>query len=170
MRNLCTQITVVLLLVVGVASADAPPMQSFTSTEGRFTVQFPGTPKQQTEPLSLGGGGSSTLYQYWVEMDDSNISYMVMYNDYPADYATGSPQDVLAATRDGATKDKTVTSDVEISLSGVPGRAFTCKDKDWSYVVHQFLKGKRLYQLIVVSNPDHPATMTEQFLNSFRIN
>jgi len=170
MRKLWIQIAVALLFVAGVASADEPPMQSFTSIEGRFTIQFPGTPKQDTEPISLGEGGSSTLYQFWVELEDNNISYMVMYNDYPTDYANGSPEDVLAATRDGATKDKTVTGDVEISLNGAPGRAFTCKDKDWNYVVHQFLKGKRLYQLIVVSNADHPATLTEQFMNSFRIN
>ena len=92
-----------------------------------------------------------------------------MYNDYPSNYANDGAQNVLARTRDGAVKGKTLTSDVAIDLNGVPGRAFTANDKDWNFSVHQFLSGKRLYQLIVVSKPDHPAIRTDEFMNSFRI-
>jgi hypothetical protein len=171
MRVLCGQIVLVSsLLVAGVALADAPAMQSFASSDGRFSVQFPGSPKQEKEAIPLQGSDTSTLFEFYVELEDNNVSYMVMYNDYPEGYATGAPQDVLANVRDGSVKNKTMTSDAEISLNGVPGRAFTATDsKGWSYSVHQFLSGKRLYQLIVVSNKDHPAPLTEQFMNSFRI-
>jgi hypothetical protein len=145
-------------------------MQSFTSALGLFQVEFPGTPKQISKPLNLQGGGASTLYQFWVDLDNDNITYMVIYNDYPADYASASPQALLETMRDGVVRNKTLTSDVPIELFGVPGRAFTATDKDgWQYAVHQFLDGSRLYQLIVVNSKERPAGMTEQFMNSFRI-
>jgi hypothetical protein len=144
--------------------------QSFTSSEGRFTVFFPGgEPKQQTESVQLKSGDSTKLFEFWTESDNSNVSYMVMYNDYSPEYATGDPQVVLASTRDGMVKGKTLVTDNAVSLNGVPGRAFTAKDDHWNYSVRQYLKSKRLYQLIVVSNNDHPATQTDQFMNSFSI-
>ncbi len=145
-------------------------MRSFTSTNGLFKVEFPGAPKQLSRPLNLQGGGNATMYQYWVDLDNDDTTYMVIYNDYPPDYASASPQALLETMRDGVTRGKTLTSDVPIELFGVPGRAFTAVDKDgWQYAVHQFLDGSRFYQLIVVNSKNHPAGMTEQFMNSFRI-
>lgn len=142
----------------------------YTSTDGRFSVSFPGgAPKQDTQQVSLQGGGSSTLYEFWVEAGDGNISYMVMYNDYPANYANDGADAILARTRDGAIKGKTLVSDMAINLNGVPGREFTAKDDTWNFTVRQFLQGKRLYQLIVVSKPEYPATQTSEFLSSFKI-
>lgn len=193
MRKRSTILTAMFLILAAGAAADgqaapaqrqeppsnqhavpAPPavtgMQAFTSTEGMFSVELPGTPQQAAKPLALQGGGTSTLHQFWVDLDQDNITYMVIYNDYPADYASASPQELLETMRDGVVRDKTLTSDVPMELFGVPGRAFTALDKDgWQYAVHQFLDGTRLYQLIVVNSKGHPAPRTEQFLNSFRI-
>lgn len=190
MGKLSTLVAVLLLLSVARSGAQdgaapqqesksAPPratvqatadMQPFTSAEGRFSVELPGAPQQAAKPLALQGGGASTLHQFWVDIDDDNITYMVIYNDYPADYATAAPEELLQTMRDGVVRDKKLTSDVPIDLYGTPGRAFTAIDKDgWQYAVHQFLDGSRLYQLIVVNSKGHPAATTEQFLNSFRI-
>jgi len=170
MRRLYSLMAVVVLGMAGVVSAAGQQMQPYTSTEGRFSVQFPaGQVAQENEPISLQAGGSSTLYEFSVSSADGNVAYMVMYNDYPASYASGDPQTVLATTRDGAVKGKTLVSDIAISLNGVPGREFTAKDDTWNYTVRQFLQGKRLYQLIIVSKPDHPATLTSDFLTSFKI-
>lgn len=149
---------------------DVAGMQPFTSVDGLFSINLPGAPKQISKPLSLQGGGASTLHQFWVDIDNDNITYMVIYNDYPPDYASASPQELLQTMRDGVVRDKTLTSDVEIELFGVPGRAFTAIDKDgWQYAVHQFLDGSRLYQLIVVNSKGHPPADTEEFMNTFRI-
>jgi hypothetical protein len=152
------------------AVPDRGAMQPFTSAEGMFKINFPGTPQESAKPLTLQGGGVSTLHQFWVDEDFDYISYMVIYNDYPADYASASPQELLETMRDGVVRDKTLTSDVPIELFGVPGRAFTAVDKDgWQYAVHQFLAGSRLYQLIVVNSKNHPPATTEEFMNTFRI-
>ena len=170
MRKMYTQVAVVLMVLAGVVSARAQQMQPYSSSEGRFSVQFPAAEvKHDTDSVSLSGGGSSTLNEFYVELADGNVSYMVMYNDYPSDYANDGPDAVLARTRDGAVKGKTLLSDMAISLNGVPGREFTAKDDNWHFTVRQFLQGKRLYQLIIVSKPDHPATQTSDFLNSFKI-
>lgn len=169
MRKPWIQITAAVLMAAGAAWANGQS-QTYTSDEGRFTVQFPaGEVKHDTATVNLKAGDSTTLYELWVEAGEDNVSYMVMYSDYSADYATGDPQTVLAGTRDGAVKGKTLLSDMAIELNGVPGREFTSKDDKWNYTVRQFLSGKRLYQLIIVSDNDHPATQTSEFLNSFKI-
>ena len=64
---------------------------------------------------------------------------------------------------------KTLLSDKAIGLNGVPGRQFTAKDGTWNYTMRQFLQGKRLYQLIVVSKTAHPETQISEFMTSFKI-
>ncbi len=145
-------------------------MKPYSSDVGRFTVQFPGGEvKQDTQPITLQGTDTSTLYEFYTESADGNVSYMLMYNDYPAAYANDGSDAVLARTRDGAVKGKTLLSDMAITLNGIPGREFTAKDDTWNFTVRQFISGKRLYQLIVVSKPSAPATQTSDFLDSFKI-
>ena len=118
----------------------------------------------------LKGGASSTLHQTWVEIDHSNVAYMVIYNDYPADYMNQTAEKILAAARNGAVDGKIAINNRPLQLDGVPGLAFEATDKDgWHYTVQQFLTGLRLYQLIVISDKSHPPNDAEKFLNSFRI-
>lgn len=174
-------------------SASTAPMRLFTSSEGRFSVMMPGTPVRDSQQAKLNDSDSVTIYQFSISLASDNISFLVMYNDYPAGYAEDAPQAVLARTRDGAMKSKTLNSDqaIEMTVSAgpdtssskdaadqgrstagavVPGRAFTATDTDgYHYIVRQFLHGKRLYQLIVVSNKGYTASQTDEFMNSFRI-
>ncbi len=171
MRKLFYALSLFALLFVTTTGilAQSPALQSFSSQDGRFSILFAGTPKFEAQPLDLKGGGKTTLNQFSVELDNGNVAYMVMYNDYAGTYATGDPQSVLVTTRDGAVTGKTLLTDAPITLNGVPGRAFTAKDENWNYTVRQYLKGQRLYQLIVVYNAAHPATVSDQFINSFQI-
>jgi hypothetical protein len=169
---------VAMVLFTAVVAAGGQRMQPYTSTDGRFTINFPQADiKQDSSTINLGGCtptpqqqcDTTTLHQYWVELANGNVSYMVMYNDYPGNYADGDPQTTLAQTRDGAVGSKTLLSDTAISLNGVPGREFTAKDDTFNYTVRQYLQGKRLYQLIVVSGAATPATQTSDFMTSFKI-
>jgi hypothetical protein len=163
-----------LLLAATVLSAQTgpapvPALQTFTSQEGRFRILFPGEPKQETQSIQLKGGESCSLIQFSVELENGYNAYMVMYNDYPAGYAGGDPQAVLLRTRDGALSGKTLLTDAPTDLNGIPGRAFTASDPTWNYTVRQFLKDKRLYQLIIVSSADHPAALIDRFIDSFQV-
>jgi hypothetical protein len=152
------------------ATPATPVSKIFTSQDGHFNVIFAGEPKKDTQVVKLADGASTTMYQFALEHDSGYVTYTLIYNDYPAEYANGDPQGVLANVRDGVVTGKTLISDVPITLSGIQGRAFTASDSNgWYYTVHQYLKGKRLYQLIVINVSGHPALYTDQFMSSFHI-
>ena len=96
-------------------------MQLYNSSGGRFSALFPGTPQEQTHEVNLPGGQSTTLYQIWVSLENDNIAYTVMYNDYPDEYSKTDPQTILEGARDGATKGRTLMDDEVISLNGIQG-------------------------------------------------
>lgn len=156
-----------------VASAQAPAvtqMVPYSSAPGRFTINFPpGSVEPSTQQIPLNGGGSVTQYVFSVEADNGNTAYMASYVDYTTPISGG--QGALDRARDGFTKAVTctLTSDGSFDLNGVPARAFTCLNNDFHFSAHSFVQGNRLYQILVVSKPDHPAPYADEFLNSFRI-
>jgi hypothetical protein len=144
--------------------------KQFNGPDGHFSVMMPGTPLYESQNVPLKGGVQAQMNEWYVETEDHTTSYMLMYNDYPPNYANGAPADVLIRFREGATADKTLLTDQVIALNGIPGRAFTAKDKDgWLYDVHHYFLNKRLYQLIVVTAPGYTAAFRDQFMNSFQI-
>jgi hypothetical protein len=182
MRKLCSFLWILLLCSAAVphavaqaspAQATAAPaitMKEFKGPDGHFSVMMPGTPSYETQDVPLQGGAKAQMNEWYIETDNHNVSYMLMYNDYPPNYANGAPADMLVKFRDGATADKTLLTDQTISLGSVPGRAFTTKDKDgWLYDVHHFFLNKRLYQIIIVTAPGYTATYRNSFMNSFQI-
>ena len=194
MRKLSNPILVVLLLFAGFALADPPqppsgspavqpaappppaaqaaatPLQPFTSSDGRFSVFFPGTPTLSSQPMQLKNSESTTLYEFSASADNGNASYIVMYNDYSPDVLADSPQTLLQRTENGAVAGKTLLGDQAIDLNGIPGRAYTATDANgYNYSVHEFLAGTRFYQLIVTTSKGYTATQLDQFMNSFII-
>jgi hypothetical protein len=162
-----------LLSVVAMAQsapAAAPVPKQFLSPDGRCSLMMPGIPQYDAEEVPLKTGEKVQINEYYVELENKNVSYMLMYNDYPPDAANLAPEVMLEGFRDGAATGKTLLTDAAITLDGVPGRAFTTKDKDgWLYDVHQFFVNKRLYQLIIVTNKGYTASYRDTFMNSFRI-
>ncbi len=149
-----------------------PAAQPFTSIEGHFKVDFPGgAPQQKSEAIRVNGGGNTTIYKFWTDLENDKIVYMVMYNDYDPESKFGKhdTQWMMARLRNDAINGKTLLTENDTSLNGVPGHAITAKDDNWNYSIRLYLKGKRLYQLIVVSSNEYSATQAEQFFNSFSI-
>lgn len=148
----------------------ATQLVPYSSAPGRFSINFPsGNVEPSTQQVPLNGGASVTQYVFSVEADNGNTAYMASYVDYSSAISDGAA--ALVRARDGfsgAVK-CSVTSDVAFDLSGVPGRAFTCVNSDFHFTAHSYVQGNRLYQILVVSKPDHPGTYTDEFLNSFRI-
>jgi hypothetical protein len=188
MSKLYTPILVVLMMIAGTALAAPPqppsgatgpqaappaaetPMQPYTSSDGRFSILFPGAPSVSSESLTLKNGETVTLNEFSAEDDNGNSSYIVMYNDYAADVVSDGAQALLQRTEGGAVAGKTRLSDEVIDLHGVPGRAYTAVDSDgFSYSVHEFLAGTRFYQLIATTTKGHTAAHLDQFMNSFNI-
>ena len=82
----------------------------------------------------------------------------------------GSPTEILATVRDGALEGTPLLVDQVIDLNGVPGRAFAFQKKDGRmFVARDFLRGGRLYQVVVIADATSSPTQVAKFLNSFRI-
>jgi hypothetical protein len=175
MRKHAIRLVALLSLLSGFALAQTPPpsapaLKPFLSPDGRCSLLMPGIPQYDAEEVPLKTGEKVQMNEYYVELDNRNVSYMLMYNDYPPDAANLAPEVMLEGFRDGASAGKTLLTDTAITLDGVPGRAFTTIDKDgWLYDVHQFFVNKRLYQLIIVTNKGYTATYRDTFMNSFHI-
>jgi hypothetical protein len=159
----------VLLLVFVLSSfvfADTG-MESFTSSAGGFSIYMPGTPKESVQYVDS-AAGKLELHQFTVE--DGNIAYIVMYNDYPR--TPESQETFFNNVRDGganAVKGK-VTKEKVISRQGYPGRAFDIETTDTLLLQDVYLVGKRLYQIILgVPKADKMPSQANQFFSSFKL-
>ncbi len=174
MRRILISIAALALLFTGAAAAAEPQLQQFVSQAGRFSVLMPGTPKPETQLITLKGGEKVTLYQFSISLDNDNVTYMVMYNDWPPNYANGPAQTQLKASRDGSVASAgagaKLLSDSVINLNGVPGRAFTVQNNDgYHFTARDYLMNHRLYQVLTVASKGHSAVNRDAFMNSFKI-
>ena len=141
---------------------------AFSSSEGHFSVAFPGSPNYAAEPLKLSETESATLHRF--QFIGNGLIYIVTYNDFPSSMLAGSPTEILATVRDGALEGTPLLVDQVIDLNGVPGRAFAFQKKDGRmFVARDFLRGGRLYQVVVIADATSSPTQVAKFLNSFRI-
>jgi hypothetical protein len=149
----------------------APSVQPFVSDDGRFSVLFPGTPTETQNSAPLSGTDTLVIHQFQYDAS-SSLSYLVIYNDYPANYSFGDTQPALGRIRDAsATALKaTVTSDGPVDLNGVPGRAFVLTDNAGNtFYGREYLNGQRLYRLFVTVGAGGSSSSADDFLNSFHI-
>jgi len=163
----------ILLLFAGVVSAAGQTMQSVVSAEGSFTVLMPGTVKREQKLLEFKDGKTKTEYRFISVLDNGHVAYGLTYSDGPSKVAAGKEQDALEKVRDSAfsaLSGKTLLADSLIVLEGVPGRAFTIlRANGATYATRVFLKGPRLYQLVVSCDSGYTADRTKEFMESFQI-
>jgi hypothetical protein len=172
MRKFLVSFAVVVLWVVGVASATGQQTQTIASVVGRFVVDFPGGEiKEAAQDTPLQGADKLSRHEMSVEVDNGPefVIYTVTYDDFPPRYTKGAPQDFLVASREPYLKIMKLVSDKAIDLNGIPGREYKASDDQYNYTARVFLQGSRLYTLYVVSSKGTTATQASQFLDSFQI-
>jgi len=146
--------------------------EKYASKDGKYTATFPDKPKESSTPGDP-AAGKYAFFSTSLEVT-KDTAFMVMYHDYPEGVLKDEPALVLERVRDG-TKGMTgrVIEDREIALGGnnVPGRAFTLKYPDSHYRARIYLKGNRLYQVIIVgkTKEDVSSKQADQFIDSFAI-
>jgi hypothetical protein len=151
----------------GPAQPDA--WKPFAYADGRFSVLFPGTPTQSSQPLHFSNSESGTAYDFSVSADNGKTTYLVVYSNLAPDVAAKVAEAVLQGTENGFWPGTTLLSNQAIDLDGVPGRAITAADAEYSYTAHDFVVGTRFYRLCVTTSKGYTATQADQFMNSFRI-
>jgi len=150
------------------SDTEAAATQPYVSVAGRFSVAFPGSPAHSTQPVPLAGTDTTTLHQFAVE--DGGSKYLVLYNDYPAQYVPEDAQALLEKIRDGIAGKASLASDRVVEVDGAPGRLFTFTDDSGATVtVLDLLNGQRLYQVMVAPGAGSSATQAAEFLASFHI-
>lgn len=143
--------------------------KTFTSADRHFSVLFPKTPTQSSQPLHFGNRKTGTAYYISVDTDNGKTTYFVTYTDLPPDVAAKTAVAVRQGTENGFAPRTTILSNEVSDLDGVPGRAITAADAEYNYKAHDFMVGNRFYRLCVTTAKGDTATKANRFMDSFRI-
>jgi hypothetical protein len=144
--------------------------KSFSSSEGRFAIQFPKTPKETHSTNQTALGNSYEMHTFEC---DENIqdTCVVIYSDMPANVISRGAdwifdQSVSSLKNTGYTVDYRKDE----KLDEIKGTEIQVEKGSYNIVDRMFLVGNRQYQLISSfpkGNP-HPEDLTN-FLNSFSL-
>ncbi|PWT93883.1 MAG: hypothetical protein C5B55_03670 [Blastocatellia bacterium] len=158
--------------------SDLGNWKKYSSNEGRFSVDFPGTPKLSTEEAGTPSGKFT--------VNKCNVTtlaeYGVIYTDFPTKIdgseAANAVLDNGAKAAVSRVKSK-LLSITEINVGGYPGRLLKEEMRDGSIMyAKMILAGQRLYQVAVTMpsaekiSENQTATYqdaADKFLNSFRL-
>lgn len=130
----------------------------YTSPDGTFKINFPGTPtvESQNVPTEV---GNIEMKSFTYEKSATE-AYMVALSDYPSDIvAASSPDSLLQGAKEGALSSQGATLEFEekITLDGNPGYFFKAK-KDSYYMCYKiFLKNNRLFQILMLRDGSYPS-------------
>jgi hypothetical protein len=165
----------VMLVCTGLGLADDVKVQDFTSKEGKFSVAFPGKPKEATkEADSAAGKLTFTRFTY----EDGDTGLLVIYCDYPPQLRKQKgAEKILDDARDGCVeKAKGKLADENkrtIGKEKEPGRELLIQLPDEGkpyFRSRMYLVGDRLYQVIVVGPEKYAKGKdADAFLDSFKL-
>jgi hypothetical protein len=163
-RDALWMVTCGVLLVSGCGKAE---FKEFASADGRFKVQMPGTPKEQTQTAA-----GVTMKIYTLEEKDG--AYAVSFADMPipAGESEAQLQARLDGSRDGMLRNTggILTSESKINLSGkYPGREVQADIASKKGILRArfYLVDRRLYQVVVTgTKPWATSANATKFLDS----
>jgi hypothetical protein len=164
-------------LLLSACGTEVIKFQSFSSTEGAFSVLMPGTPKT-TKQSNTVSDTTVDLYLFSASTPDSNGVYTVIYMDYPADQVKlMSSQFLLESYRDGVVqglKGK-ILSEKDVTLGQLSGKELEISSENNGSAMYNrgqiYLSKNRIYQVFVVyQDGKQSAKDIQTFLDSFKIN
>jgi hypothetical protein len=150
-------------------SPAAPPVwQPFTSVDGRFTVELPGTPERE-HVKAPGRSGKILATTYTVET--SMATYTVAIQDFEGKQ---TPEQLIDQSRAdlSAGKSGKLVSEKDVTAGDTKGKAFVADvpNRGKAYI-RFFVAGKRLYKLMAVGtggkSPDERDVA--KFMDSFQV-
>lgn len=170
-RRMSLVVLASLSMWAGVARAD--DWKDFTSPDGRFTVEFPGTPKQVKDPRQTKFGKVEA--QLVILSVSNRIFYGVEYLDYPASVLKAHGADeLLDDAIDSAVKGvkgARIESKENVTLAGSTGRQIVLSAPgNLQLTMKMFLVKNRLYQVISsVAKGEEKTADPKRFLDSFKL-
>lgn len=130
----------------------------YTSPDGSFKINFPGTPTVASEnvPTEV---GNIEMKSFTYEKSVTE-AYMVALSDYPSELvAASSPDSLLQGAKEGALSSQgaTLESEEKITLDGNPGYFFKAKKDSYHMCYKIFLKENRLFQILMLRDGSYPS-------------
>jgi hypothetical protein len=166
-----------LVLAVLAAGCGGLTVQEYTSTEGRYRVQFAGQPKHQEKIVPTPVGPVTAKFA--ISDERSGTGRVVMYVDYPPNlFGPGSVNAGLEGACQGmiAEGQLTALSKKTVSLNGYPGREVSFDSQPgrpgpkMQGRARLYLVGNRLYQILIAGRTGVIQSETiDGFLNSFSL-
>ena len=143
----------------------------YTSEDGKFKVNFPGTPTVASDNIPT-EVGNIEMKSFTYEKSATEV-YMIAYSDYPSELVKQSdPDAILTGAKEGALNNMGATMETEekISMDGHPGYIFKAV-KDSYYMVYKiFLKDNRLYQILMMRDGAYPSQeAVDSYIGSFEL-
>lgn len=144
----------------------------FTSKDGKFKINFSGTPTQSSDIIPTEVGNiemTSFMYE-----KSATEAYMVAYNDYPSEMVKNSSvDDLLDGAKNGSSSSLGITKfdiDNKMEIEGNPGRHFKGTNGSYYAEYKLFLKGNRLYQIALIRDGSYATPeRAEAFFGSFAL-
>jgi hypothetical protein len=156
---------------------DPASWKEYSSTEGRFSILFPGIPKEEVQTVDAQG----VQFKIHINHLKAFSEYGVIYADYPIPVNDPNvAKQVLDSGAKGAVSEvkSELLNMTNISLDGHPGRALREKLPNGDVLkVKMYLVGQRLYQIAVTmpgadTTPDMGQSyekFADKFLDSFKL-
>jgi len=146
--------------------------QTFTSSEGKFTVVMPGEPTASDSTSQTAVG---ELTQHLFQYDKDGPEFVVAYADYPDQASEADPVKVLEDTITGAAQGSTVQNQQASTLQGNASVSGEWEAGDGTaYTFYKaILVEDRLYQLAMATSMQGKDTFEPQaraFIESFQLN
>ena len=162
-----------ILVLAGLFSfVPATTWQKYTSTEGRYSISFPGKPEESSDTDKSEDGTPFKIHFATYAPSDSEVfmtGWIDMTKFYPKD---GSLKQMLENSRDGATKSMQA-SKVEttaINLGDKPYIEFTFVSEQFTGKDRIYLINKFQYSIITIfSLSTGIPPVADQFIASFKL-
>lgn len=143
----------------------------FTSVDGKFKVDFPGTPTEESKDIAT-EVGNIEMKSFTYEKSATEV-FMIAYSDYPSEMVKQSdPDALLKGAKEGALSNMgaTMESEEKITLDGNPGYLFKAVADTYYMVYKIFLKDNRLYQILMMRDGSYPTQEAiDSYIGSFEL-
>lgn len=159
------------------ACSSTSAWKDYSSTQGKYSVSMPGTPKEETKAIPAPGG--EKLNMEIAQLDLGKEAFVVAFMEFPGDAKPPIPiQQLMSTAIKGAVASSIngkVSNEKETEVNGVPCRDFQAtgkyKSKDASMAGKFCFSGNRLYQVLAMGENTGKAfdDKATQFLTSFKI-
>ncbi len=167
-----------LILIFGISACNYTQFrwQDYSSSEGRFSIVIPNTPKEEVNSIEVSEG--KVLRTNTIKTQINGIAYFVTYVDYPLNVVQAStPENILSRSIIRGVEngiDGELISQEPIQINNAECKKFKAKGKIRD--LDSFMKGlfcleeNRLYQVAVFGKlEDKSNSYSDKFINSFKL-